>query len=63
MFAVAAWRYLSLARERRAGLLVAVAAAWMLLAEAAVAVSCTESWRVSWWMWHILMVVAFGAIA
>ena len=35
----------------------------MLLAEAAIAVSCTESWRISWWGWHILMVVAFGAIA
>ncbi|MET0908132.1 MAG: adenylate/guanylate cyclase domain-containing protein [Ilumatobacteraceae bacterium] len=63
MFATAAWRYLSFARERRAGLLVAIAAAWVLLAEAAIAVSFTESWRISWWVWHILMVVAFGAIA
>ncbi len=63
MFAVASWRYLSLARERRAGLLIAVAAAWVLLAEAAIAVSFTESWRISWWVWHGLMVVAFGAIA
>ncbi len=34
----------------------------MLLAEAAIAVSFTESWRVSWWVWHVLMIVAFGAI-
>jgi adenylate cyclase len=62
-FGVAAWRYLVLAYQRRATLLIAVAAAWVLLAEAAVAVSVTENWRVSWWMWHILMLSAFGAIA
>ncbi|MGI8793380.1 MAG: adenylate/guanylate cyclase domain-containing protein, partial [Acidimicrobiales bacterium] len=62
-FAIAAWRYLVLARQRRARLLVAVAGAWVLLAEAAVAVAITESWRASWWLWHGLMVAAFGAIA
>jgi class 3 adenylate cyclase len=62
-FGVAAWRYLVLAYQRRATLLIAVAAAWVLLAEAAVAVSVTENWRVSWWMWHILMLGAFAAIA
>ncbi len=63
LFAVAAWRYLVMARTRRAGLLIAIAAAWMLLAEAAIAVSFTDNWRVSWWGWHVLTVVAFGAIA
>ena len=63
MFASRRGAISALARERRAGLLVAIAAAWVLLAEAAIAVSFTESWRISWWVWHILMVVAFGAIA
>ena len=62
-FVGAAWRYVVLARRRRAVLLVAIAAAWLLLGEAAVSVSWTESWRVSWWVWHALMVFAFGAIA
>ena len=62
-FIVAAARYLVLARRRRAGLLIAVAAAWVLLAEAAVAVALTESWRMSWWIWHVLMVCAFASIA
>jgi adenylate cyclase len=62
-FGVAAWRYLALARRRGASLLLAVAAAWVLLAEAAIAVSLTDNWRLSWWLWHLLMVVAFGAIA
>jgi adenylate cyclase len=62
-FTAAAWRYLVLARQRRALLLVAIAGAWALLAESAVASGITDSWRVSWWVWHVLMVVAFGAIA
>ena len=62
-FAVAAWRYLIIARDRRALLLLAVAAAWVLLGEAAVAVAITQNWRASWWMWHVLMVAAFAAIA
>ena len=62
-FGVAAWRYLGLARSRRSHLLVAIAAAWILLAEAAVAVSVTEGWRASWWLWHVLMVAAFVTIA
>ncbi len=62
-FVVAAVRYLMLARRRRAKLLVAVAAAWALLAEAAIAVSITDNWRISWWLWHVLMLVAFGSIA
>ena len=62
-FAVAAWRYMVIARHRRSGLLVAVAAAWVLLAEAALAIDVTQGWRVSWWIWHLLMVSAFAAIA
>jgi adenylate cyclase len=62
-FMIAAWRYLVVARQRGAVLLVSIAAAWVLLAESAVSVSLTDSWRLSWWMWHALMVVAFGAIA
>jgi adenylate cyclase len=62
-FALAAARYLVIAHRRRAGLLIAVAAAWVLLGEAALAVAVTQNWRVSWWMWHVLMVIAFAAIA
>ena len=62
-FAVAAWRYVTTARDRRALLLLAVAAAWILLGEAAVAVALTHNWRVSWWIWHVLMIAAFAAIA
>jgi adenylate cyclase len=62
-FAVAAWRYAVIARGRRALLLLAVAAAWVLLGETAIAVAVTRNWHASWWLWHILMVTAFAAIA
>jgi class 3 adenylate cyclase len=62
-FAGAAARYLVIARRRGAGLLVAVAAAWVLLGETALAVAITQSWRASWWLWHVLMIAAFAAIA
>ncbi|HEV7852330.1 MAG TPA: adenylate/guanylate cyclase domain-containing protein, partial [Mycobacterium sp.] len=62
-FAVAAARYLVIARRRGAGLLVAVSAAWVLLGETALAVAITQSWRASWWLWHVLMMAAFAAIA
>ena len=35
----------------------------MLLSETALAVAITESWRASWWLWHVLMIAAFAAIA
>ncbi len=62
-FVVSAWRYVRSARDRRALLLLAIAAAWVLLGEAAGAVALTHNWRVSWWLWHLLMVAAFAAIA
>ena len=36
---------------------------WVLLGETALAVSITQSWRASWWLWHVLMIAAFAAIA
>ena len=46
-----------------APLLLAVASAFTLLAEAMVAVALARNWHASWWEWHLLMLMAFGAIA
>ena len=35
----------------------------MLLAEAMVAIAFARSWHLSWWEWHVLMLVAFGLVA
>ena len=63
LYAYAVVRYLALWRERRAGLLLAMAVAFTLLAEAMVAVALGRNWQASWWEWHVLMLAAFGLIA
>lgn len=58
----AAWRYLDLYRQRRRALPLAIAVALVLLAESMVAIVVARTWHATWWEWHVLMVVAFGAI-
>ncbi len=62
LYAYAAARYLVLYRERLRTLPLAVAAAFVLLAEAMVAVVFGRSWHATWWEWHVLMAIAFGSI-
>jgi adenylate cyclase len=63
LYGFAAYRYWGLYRRRPATLLLGVTAAWILLAEAMVAVAFARSWHASWWEWHILMAAAFGIVA
>jgi adenylate cyclase len=62
LYADAAIRYLALYRERRRLLPLAVAVAWILLAQAMVAIVVARNWHATWWEWHLLMAVAFGII-
>ena len=62
LYAVAAIRYLELARTRGSPLALSVAAAWALLAEAMLAIALARSWHATWWEWHLLMLAAFGAV-
>jgi adenylate cyclase len=63
LYAIAAIRYWSVFRGRGAVLPLAIAIAFVLLAEAMVTVALSRSWRISWWEWHVLMAVAFLVIA
>ncbi len=63
LFTVAAWRTVGLYRRRGGRFLLAVAVAFVLLAEAMIAVALSRNWRLSWWEWHVLMLFAFVAIA
>ena len=56
-------RYLTLYRERRSRLVLGFTVAFVLLAEAMVAVALGRNWQASWWEWHVLMLLAFGVIA
>ena len=37
--------------------------AWVLLAEAMIAIPWGRNWQLSWWEWHILMAIAFALVA
>ena len=63
LYAFAAARYLAMVLHSGSPILVGVTSAWVLLAEASVAVAFGRNWHASWWEWHLLMLVAFGAIA
>ncbi|MBU2665164.1 hypothetical protein KOI35_16805 [Actinoplanes bogorensis] len=44
-------------------MLLSVVTAYVLLAEAAVAMGAGRSWHASWWLWHVLMAAGFGYVA
>lgn len=58
----AASRYFGLYRRRKRTLPLAIAVAFVLLAEAMAAIAFGRNWHVTWWEWHVLMAVAFGSI-
>jgi adenylate cyclase len=59
LYGFATVRYLRLYRRRNDLLPAAIAAAWVLLAEALVAIALARSWHISWWEWHLMMTAAF----
>ena len=63
LYVFAVTRYLALYRARRSTLLLAFAVAFALLAEAMTAVAVSRNWQLSWWEWHVLMLIAFAVIA
>ena len=63
LYAFAVLRYLALWRQRGSNLVLALAVAFILLAESMVAVALGRNWQASWWEWHVLMLAAFGLIA
>ena len=63
LFAFAAWRYARFYLTGRRLLPLSVAVAFVLLAEAMVAVAFSRSWHATWWEWHVLMAASFATIA
>ncbi len=62
-YGIGAWGYVRLYRRRGTPIVLAFAVAFALLAVTLVVVAFAVNWRVSWWEWHVLMLVAFGIIA
>jgi adenylate cyclase len=55
--------YLRLYRQRRQPLVYVVAVAFGVLAVTMVVIAFAAAWRISWWQWHVLMLIAFALIA
>jgi adenylate cyclase len=63
LYAASAVRYVQLWRRHPSLLLLAVPSAFILLAESMIAITFGRNWHLSWWEWHVLMLVAFGLVA
>jgi adenylate cyclase len=63
LYLFAAWRLFRLHRVRGGTIVLTMAVALVLLAEALVAVVVSRNWHLSWWEWHVLMLAAFVIIA
>jgi adenylate cyclase len=63
LYLFAAWRLFQLHRARGGTVVLGMAAALVLLAEALVAVLVGRNWHLSWWEWHLLLLAAFATIA
>jgi adenylate cyclase len=63
LYAGSAARYVRLWLRRPSLLLLAVPSAFILLAESMIAIAFGRNWHLSWWEWHVLMLVAFGLVA
>lgn len=63
LYALSAWRTFSGYWIRGGTLTLAIGIALVLLGEAMLAVAVSRSWRLSWWEWHLLMLLAFASIA
>ena len=59
----AAVGYLRVYRRRPSIVLAAIVTAFILLAEALVAMAESRSWHASWWEWHVLLLLGFGYVA
>lgn len=62
LYGVVTVRYYQLYRRRRSVMLLSIITANVLLAESMIAVALGPSWHLTWWLWHVLMAVAFGYI-
>lgn len=63
MYAAATAMMFQLHRRRPSAMLISLLTAYALLAEATVAGMSHFNWHLSWWLWHLLLAVAFLFVA
>jgi adenylate cyclase len=62
LYGAASLGFIRLYRRRNARFVFAFTLAFVLLAEAMVAIAWAQNWNISWWEWHVLMLGAFLVI-
>jgi adenylate cyclase len=62
LYSISAIRYLRTWRRRPSLMVLAMISAFVLLAEAMVAVVFARNWALSWWEWHLLLLAAFALV-
>ncbi len=63
LFGVMAWRYWRLHQLRPSAVSLAMVTAATLLAETMVIVAVSRTWQLSWWLWHVVVLLAYGYVA
>jgi class 3 adenylate cyclase len=63
LYALAAAGYLRLWRRRSSALPLVVTVACALLADAMLVIAWATNWQLSWWEWHVLLLLAVGVVA
>ncbi|MFC7496251.1 MULTISPECIES: adenylate/guanylate cyclase domain-containing protein [unclassified Nocardioides] len=63
LYGIAAARYAQLWLRRPSVVLLAMLSAFVLLAEAMVAIALADNWHLAWWEWHLLLLAAFALVA
>jgi class 3 adenylate cyclase len=62
LYLLGAFRFYRIHARRPSAVSLALTTAFVLLAEAMVAVILAPAWQLSWWEWHILALAAFGYV-
>jgi class 3 adenylate cyclase len=63
LFGFAAARYWRLHRRRPSPVALALVTSFVLLAESMVIVNFARTWQVSWWLWHVVVLIGYGYVA
>ena len=63
LYAFAAYRSFRYYVARGGIVVLAIAVSLVLLGEAMLAIALSRNWQLSWWEWHVLMLLAFLSIA
>jgi adenylate cyclase len=62
LYGISAIRYLQTWLRRPSLMLLSMISAFVLLAEAMVAVVFARNWALSWWEWHLMLLAAFALV-